>query len=188
MSSSGAERLKFSRTLGGNVSPSDCVKSSAAVKESVLDPSGPRYGRPSDRYGPPTALFDHALALLQYDLERLQALTPPDATIPHAYDLISNSARFFDDENVRGSTLRDTLEALLPGSTKWHWSMVDGPVNPGGVLFEGTFAYLVFELKNEPGLGGDPFLQSLAVYNKIIKRKEVQSPSHPLGDPSTEFP
>jgi len=66
--------------------------------------------------------------------------------------------------------------------------MVDGPVNPGGVLFEGTFAYLVFELKNEPGLGGDPFLQSLAVYNKIIKRKEVQSPSHPLGDPSTEFP
>ena len=51
--SSDTERLAFSRTLGGIVSPSDCVKSSAAIKETV-----------SDRYGPPIALFDHALALL----------------------------------------------------------------------------------------------------------------------------
>ena len=180
MSSSGAERLNFFRTLGENASPSDCIKSSVAVKETVLDPSGPRYGRPSDRYGPPTALFDHALALLQYDLKHLQALIPPDTTIPHAYDLVSNSAGFFDDEDVRQSTLEDTLEALLPGGTKWHWSMADRAVNSGRVWLKGPFVYLIFELKNEPGLGGDPFLHSLAVYNKIIKRKEVQSPSPSL--------
>ena len=99
-------------------SPYDCVKTSAAVKETVLDPSGRRYGRPSDQYGPPTALFDHALALLQYDLERLEALAPPDTTLPHAYDLVSHFAGFFDDEDARELIPQDTLEALLPGSNR----------------------------------------------------------------------
>ena len=154
-------------------SPSDCVKTSAAVKETVHDPSGPRYGRPSDRYGPPTALFDHALALLQYDLEHLETLAPPDTTLPHAYDLVSHFAGFFDDEEARELILQDTLEALLPGSNRWQQSMVGGTVKPGRMWFEGPFVYLIFELNNEPGLGGYPFLRSLAVYNKIIKQKEV---------------
>jgi len=51
--------------------------------------------------------------------------------------------------------------------------MADGAVNADRVWFEGFFVYLIFELKNEPGLGGDPFLHSLAVYSKIIRQKEV---------------
>ena len=110
---------------------------------------------------------------MQYDLEHLEALTPLETTIPHAYDLVSRSAEFFDEEDVRELTLQDTLEALLPGSNRWQRPMINGAVKPGRVWFEGPFVYLIFELKNEPGLGGDPFLQSLAVYSKIIKQKEV---------------
>ena len=122
------------------------------------------------------ALFDNALALLQYGLEHLQALTPSDTTIYHAYDLISCSAGFFDNENARESTLEDTLEALLPGNNRWQRPMINGAVNPNRVWFEGPFVYLIFELRNESGLG-DPFLHSLAVYSKIIKQKEVYFPS-----------
>jgi len=118
--SSDTERLAFSRTLGGITSPFDCVRGSNTIKETVLDPSGPRYGRPSYRYGPPTALFDRALALLQYDLEHLEALTPSLAIIPHAYNLVFYSTGFFDDEDERELTLRDTLEGLLSGSSNWR--------------------------------------------------------------------
>ena len=110
---------------------------------------------------------------MQYDLEHLEALTPPHTTIPHAYDLVSHSAGFFDEEDVRESTLQVILATLLSGSCTWRRSMADGTVKPGRVWFEGSFVYLIFELKNELELGGDPFLQGLAVYNKIIKRNEV---------------
>jgi len=180
--SSDTARLELSRTLG-IASPSDCVKSFASVKKFVLDPGGPRYGRPSDRFGPPTALFSRTLAGLRYDLEHLEALTPPKETIPYAFQLVSYSAEFFDDEDRREQNLRNILKALLPGQSKWQEPMVGGAIMPGGVWFERCAAYMILQLKNEPGLGGDPFLQCLAVYSKIIQQKEVSPRSPSLWRP-----
>ena len=170
--SSDTARLELSRTIGIR-SPSDCVKSFSNIKDTVLDRGGPRYGRPSDRFGPPTALFNHALAVLQYDLDHLEALTPPKATISYAFELVSHSTGFFDDEVQREVKLRETLEALLPGGIKWKEKIAGGAIIPDGVWFQGSAVYMIFELKNEPGLGGDPSLQCLAVYSKIIQQKEV---------------
>ena len=99
--------LKLSRTIGIG-SPSECVKSFAAVKDTVLDHGGPRYGRSSDRYRPPTALFNHALAGLQYDLEHLEALTPLKTTIPYPFDLISRSGNFFFTRRIEGRRISGT--------------------------------------------------------------------------------
>jgi len=54
----------------------------------------------------------------------------------------------------------------------------DGRLNikPDSIGFEGYFVDMIFQRKNESGLGGDPFLHSLAVYSKIIKQRQVLSP------------
>ena len=170
-----AARLVLSRTLWGTTSPSDCVNSFATIEKTVLGPGGPRYGRSSDRFGPPTTLFNRELTVLQYDLEHLEALTPSSMTISHAFDLVANAAEFYSEEDLREHALRTTLKNLLRES-QWQVLMTVGSGKPDSVWLEGFFAYLIFQLKNEPGLGGDPFLQSLAVYSKIINQDEVSSP------------
>ena len=175
-------RLKLSRTHG-IASPSDCVQNAAGVQKTVLDPGGPRYGRPSDRFGPPVALFNNALAGLQYDLGHLETLTPFETAIPYAFDLVSRCTGFFDTEDQREKTLQDTLKALLPGESKWKEPIAGGTAKPNGVWFKGSAVYMIFELKNEPGLGGDPSLQSFAVYSKVVHRREVSPPSPPRWRP-----
>ena len=137
---------------------------------------GPRYGRPSDRFGPPTALFDETLAILKYDLEHLEGLTPSPKSVDHAFDLVTTATNFFEKEEERGRSLRKHLDPLV-GNVSWGASIAGGTTTPDGVCLEGPFAYLIFELKNEPGLGGDPFLQSLIVYGKNIEQKAVRHPS-----------
>jgi len=180
-------RLKFSQTLGGIKSPSDTVKNPNNLKAAVEAPGGPRYGRPSDRYGPPTALFDKALAVLQYDFDHLESLTPSTMNVRDAFDLVSLSAGFFSGEDVREVALRTPLQALLPDGGKWQEPMVGGAVKPDGTWLEGFFVYMILETKNEPGLGGDPFAQGLAVYTKIINQEQVlYPPPPPAGSPSTD--
>jgi len=154
-------------------SPSDSVESAGAIEETVSDPSGPRYGRPSDRYGPPTALFSEPLAFLKYNLEHLESFTPDFLTVDRAYDLVTHSANFFNEESDRERSLQHTLPPLLVGRNEWQRLTTDKEAKLGGVWLEGCFAYLIVELKNELGLGGDPFLQGLITYGKIITQKEV---------------
>ena len=47
---------------------------------------------------------------------------------------------------------------------------------------------MIFELKNEPELGRDPFLKNLIAYGEIIRQKEVSFPSPPIGNPFAESP
>ena len=96
--------------------------------------------------------------------------------ITSAFDFVTTGAEFFDDEKHRAKNLRKTLKDLLGDNAEWEKMMADGNAKPDGVWVEGPhdFAYLVFEIKNEPGLGGDPFLKSLAVYGKIVEQKQVQ--------------
>jgi len=163
-------RLYNSKFLGGTTSPSDSVKSPAAIEATVTTVHGPRYGRPSDSFGPPTVLFNEALAILKYDLEHLEVFVPDQLHVKHAFGLVTTAASFFETEDERKWSLQPYLDALLASC---ETQIVGGH----GVWLEGPFAYLIFGLKNEQGLGGDPFLQSLTVYSKIIQQKAVRHPS-----------
>lgn len=143
----------------------------------MLDPGGPRYGRPIHRFGPPTALFSEPLALLQQNLGHLESFTPDPEILDHAFNLIEISTGFFADEKTREDSLKTVLGSLLVGQNKWQQSIAEEgtkkSIKPDGVWLEGPFVYLIFELKNEPGLGGDPFLQGLTVYGKITAHDKV---------------
>jgi len=186
-----AARAELSRTMRTTGSPSDSVKSPSAIKGAVDRPTGPRYGRPSDRFGPPTALFSRELALLRYDLEHLEALAPHSTTADHTFDLIEHAANFFDDDGGREAALRPILGKLLVGKSQWQVPIANRSIKSDGVWFEEFFAYLIVEVKNEAGLGGDPFLQGLVVYSKIIAQEKVPSPSclfHSTKMPRTVSP
>ena len=77
MFSPNAERSVGSKDLGGPFSLSETTSDPSNVQAAVTLPSGPRYGRPSDRFGPPTVLFNEALALLKYSFDHLDRLEPP---------------------------------------------------------------------------------------------------------------
>ncbi|KAF9644456.1 hypothetical protein BDM02DRAFT_947327 [Thelephora ganbajun] len=158
--------------MKGAPSPSESVKSAAAIKGTVCGPAGPRYGRPSDRFGPPMALFSEPLAFLKHDLEHLESFTPDHMTLNSAFELVATATDFFDDESKREAALKPILRGLFAGQNEWQKPTTDGAAKPDGVWLEGSFAYLIVELRNEPGLEGDPFLQGLAVYSKIVTQPE----------------
>ena len=154
-------------------SPSESVESAAAVKRVVLDRGGPRYGRPVRRFGPPTALFSKPLAFLKYNLEHLESFTPDSTTLNCAFSLIVGATDFFVDEGKREANLKPNLRELLMGQNEWQEQSADQTTKSCGVWLEDHFGYLIVTLKNEPGLGGDPFLQGLLMYSMIITQEEV---------------
>ena len=139
-----------------------------------------------DRFGPPTALFDEALAILKYDLEHLEVFTPSQRQMQHAFGLVTTAASFFETEDERKWSLQQYLDLLL-GNASWGAPIAGGAIILDGVCLEGPFAYLIFGSKNEQGLGGDPFLQSLIAYSKIIEQKAVRYPPTHQCSP-TELP
>ncbi|KAF9648791.1 hypothetical protein BDM02DRAFT_3114786 [Thelephora ganbajun] len=168
-------REELSRAIKWTLSPSESVRSAAAVKEIVSGPSGPRYGRPSHLFGPPTALFSEPLALLKYDLEHLESFEPDPMTLDRAFELVVGATDFYDGEGKREVALKPILQGLLVGDSQWQMPTAGGTAKQDGIWFKGPFGYLIAELKNEPGLGGDPFLQGLVVYAKIITKNEYAS-------------
>ena len=181
-----AARVELSRTMRAAESPSETVKDPASIQGAVQN-CGPRYGARSDRLGPPVALFSRGLAHLKYDLDHPETFAPDPVTRRRASDLIESSANFFDDEDTREAALRPTLRGF-------PWESRSGKCQPPadqpsrrGFGLRGLFAYLVVKVKNEPGLGEYPFLQTLVIYSKILSQEEVlSSPSRPFH--STEVP
>ena len=156
-------------------SPSEAVVTFSGIKGAVERKAGPRYGRPSDHYGPPTALFNQDLAFLEYNLKHPQDITPHPTVVELAFHLITTTTKFFSDENFREEALWPILEGVLGTKGRWQTALSNGSTKLDTVWLEGLFACLIVEMKNEPGLGGDPFLQGLVVYSKFIAQDEVQS-------------
>ena len=169
------ERGEIPPAIKDGPSPSDSVKSFSGIRNAVLAPSGPRYGRPSDHYGPPTVLFSEPLAFLKYNLDHLELFTPDHTIMEDAYDLVAGSANFYDAEPSREVFLKLVLPKLLRGQNEWQRETSDKKAKSDGAWLEGHLVYLIVELKNEQGLGGDPFLQGLVTYGKIIAQKGVLS-------------
>jgi hypothetical protein len=175
--SSPAARAKSSRAAGSTRSPSDSVKSFAAIKSIVLDAGGLYYGR-HDRFGPHTALFNKELALLKYEIDHPERFIP-DENLADAIKFVETAAKFFDAENIRESRIHPILESLLGSKGNWQQPTNSRSAKPDVVWSEEGFACLIAEIKNEQGLGGDPFLQSLVVYRKFIGEQKVPTP-HPV--------
>jgi hypothetical protein len=132
------ERLLSSRTLGGSVSPSDTIKSATAVKAAVTNPDGPRYGRPSDRFGPPTVLFNKALARLKYELDNPEKLVPRTACTRGAHDLIITATNFFGDEDQGRDALEHIINTLV-GEEGNFPGEVGKEAKPDDLWVEGPF-------------------------------------------------
>ena len=92
---------------------------------------------------------------------------PTDAS--NAFELVTTAVNFFENEDQRRGALEEIINALVGIDGMWPGE-IGAEAKPDGLWLEGSFAYLVFLLKNEPGLGGDPFLQGLATYGKIVKQ------------------
>lgn len=99
-------------------SPSESVKNTASIRRAVGDPAVRRHGRPSDRFGRPTALFSRELTLLRYNLEHLEVFTLKSADTDRAFGLIENAVDFFDDESKREAALRPIPGQLLVGKNQ----------------------------------------------------------------------
>ncbi|KAF9787382.1 hypothetical protein BJ322DRAFT_1107440 [Thelephora terrestris] len=166
-------RAKSSRAAGSTRSPSDSVKSFAAIKSTVLDAGGLYYGR-HDRFGPHTALFNKELALLKYEIDHPEQSIPDETILAHAITFVQTAAKFFDGEITRESQLHPMMETLLGSKGNWQQPTNSQSAKPDVVWSEEGFACLIAEIKNEQGLGGDPFLQSLVVYKKFIREKKYQ--------------
>ena len=175
-------REERSKDIRGAPSPSDSIKSFAAVKKALTDPRGhsPRYGRPYDQFGPPTALFSEPLALFEHDLKHLESLIPDAEILDNAFEIVAGAADTYENEGDREESLRPFLENLIPGKCKWKEPIASDSLGPGGLWLEGRFPCLIFELKNERGLEGDPFLQALIGYGKIVAQEEVRLLLFPL--------
>ena len=168
-------------------SSSETVKSAGAVNSTITR------GRPSDCSGPPTALFDKNLARLGYGLDHLEKLTPPESAMGlSSFNLVTTATDFFPDEAARKARSQRTLVELLGADIQLQVEIGGGvPAEPEAIWFKCALACLIFELKNELGLGGDQFLQCPAVYGKIIEQGEVSPcfPSHRWRiKPSSQFP
>jgi len=125
--------------------------------------NGPWCGRPFDRRGPPTTLFSPALALLNHDLEHLDALMPDCADVKFARSLIESVISSMSDPGERDVVLRSISRRFLEGTRERKG------LTTGGTWLEETFAYPIIEIRR----GGDPLLQGLVVYSKTIAQEEV---------------
>lgn len=165
--------VQYSMAIKRDPSPSDSVKRASTVKDATIDRHGPRYGRPSHRFEPPTSLFSEPPALLEYKLGHLESYTPGHEMLDRVFSLITSSTDFFGDEDKRERELREALGNLPLGQGKWQNPTPGKTAEPDTIWLEGPFVYLIIELKNEPRLAGDPFLQTLVSWQARYGRQGI---------------
>ena len=118
--------------------------------------TGPRCGRPSDPFDPPTALFNPDPTLLNYDLEHPEAFGPNSADADHAFDPIESAVNVFDEEGEREAGLCSILGGLLAGKMQCQVPIANGTTKPYGVRLEELLAYLIVKVKNKSAPSSAP--------------------------------
>ena len=91
----------------------------------------------------------------------------------------SRSLLAFRRGDRQADALAVCIKGLLTGHGQWQAPIAGTSVNPDAVWLEGLFAYMIIEIKNESGLGGDPFLQGSVLYNKLGDEKVPSPRVHP---------
>ena len=174
-------------------SGSQVVKSVKAIKNTVLSPDLPIcYGRPFNTHqGLPTSLYEPILADFCEEIRQLDTIyaEPPSDDLKDAAFFVRTCLQFFDSEDSRQQSLQSCL-LFQDANDDIHWDSQTHSKETGSTghptevgidivwkLFAGTpgeAVYMILELKNEVGLYGDPFLQSIISYVKNLGTQSVR--------------
>ncbi|KAF4586492.1 Oligosaccharide translocation protein rft1 [Pleurotus pulmonarius] len=152
--------------LSDNPSPPSIVGSAADLKK-FLDADG----HPVCIDHVPATMFSPLLAALQRKLSDLEHVDVTLQDITYASSFLSATVQFYDDEAQRQTAIKPQVNNLMGMAgiwvTKLEWL---GNIEPDAIWWQGQgkFATGILELNNVHGVGGDPFVQSLADYSKIV--------------------
>ena len=154
-------------------SPSEIIGSVTKIRELLEGVATHIYlGRPS---GAPAAIFNPALATLQHRLDHLDHVNVTRQDVMHAADYLNQAIGFYSDETGREKALKGLLDIAVDhgGSWKKQLNWADG-IKPDCCWWHKEFLIMVLELKNTVGLAGNPVLQAIVDYSKIISQEKVR--------------
>ena len=158
-------------------SPSEIIGSVTKIRELLEGVAAHIYlGRPS---GAPAAIFNPALATLQHRLDHLDQVTVTRQDVMHAADYLNQAIGFYSDETGREKALKGLVDIAVDQGGSWNTQLkwADG-IKPDCCWWHKEFLITVLELKNTVGLAGNPALQAIVDYSKIISQEKVRcSPS-----------
>ncbi|KAK7437510.1 hypothetical protein VKT23_018582 [Stygiomarasmius scandens] len=142
------------------LSPSQaCLKPSTVWEGEKVKICG---GRPFSEFGLPNGVFNEHLAQLSQDLKDLDITPAEEDFVRVAYSLLKVSSSCYPDEKTREKALAIELQDLFPNGL-WQTSVAGGTKPACWWLLA-----MIFELKNEIGATGDPLVQAVVDYCKII--------------------
>ncbi|KAF6750431.1 hypothetical protein DFP72DRAFT_1072434 [Ephemerocybe angulata] len=149
---------KVKNKLPSKSSPSEIINSPSEL--------GAFFAQNVYRNQVPAALFNDALGRLQQRLEKDDAI-PDEGTVEMASICIAQAMNTYDDEETYQNRMKLIVEEVLGRATgkagfaddfepgAWHWR-------------SNGFFSMILELKNVPGINGDPIFQGIADLSKII--------------------
>lgn len=124
-------------------------------------------------------MFSPPLAHLQRDLAELDHLEVSEHDVSNASYFLGATAMSCHDEGSRQDAIPQLVDRLI-GEPGRRWQEVDWVGSqPAATWWQGEFPIAILELKNAPGIGGDPFVQSLADYCRIVSDPQVRGSTHP---------
>ncbi|TFY76761.1 hypothetical protein EWM64_g7249 [Hericium alpestre] len=165
------ERQSRIDKIGQLPSPSEGIKTEKGIKKFMNEDNLIHCHRPAENYGPPIALFNHALARLKHSLDHLDQLEDPSyLTLEQCHELIVEASVLYDSEDSRKKALRPILNRLLGDGGRWEATLEGRARIPDAIW--GDIAQLIFEMKNEDGLGGNATLQGTIVFTKVLAQEK----------------
>ncbi|KAJ2935845.1 hypothetical protein H1R20_g1250, partial [Candolleomyces eurysporus] len=123
----------------------------------------------------PVAIFSPPLARLEHRIDILEQAPVSRAKIDRAGSLLSNLIGFCKDENERRNLIKSDMENLLGEPGQWETSIPGAKIKPDAVWWHGDFPCTVLRLKNLSGVGGNPVIQGMVDFSKIISSEKLQA-------------
>ncbi|KDR71642.1 hypothetical protein GALMADRAFT_254023 [Galerina marginata CBS 339.88] len=125
--------------------------------------------------GAPAAIFNPALAALQRDLDRLDQVEVTCHDVQHATEYVGLALKNYDSEADRKSATEESINAAVDRVGDWHTKLdwADS-IRPDCCWWHEGFAFTVLTLKNIVGLAGNPLLEAILVYGKIISQSKYK--------------
>ncbi|EJC97297.1 uncharacterized protein FOMMEDRAFT_164065, partial [Fomitiporia mediterranea MF3/22] len=117
-------------------SPSEGIRDEAGIKQSTDENRGVHAHRPASNYGPPTALFNHALARLKHRLQHLDEqaeLEPPPNMLFTCHQFILTSCDVHNSENDRELALTGFLNVLVGADMSPKLKTESGTAQPDAI-------------------------------------------------------
>ncbi|KAF8956121.1 hypothetical protein BDZ97DRAFT_1672053 [Flammula alnicola] len=154
-------------------SPSETIGSITKIRELLEGVNTRVYlGRPG---GAPAAIFNPALAALQRRLDHLDQVQVTCQDVTHATDYLNLAMKIYDNETARESAIQESVDAAVGLDGGWNvelnWA---DDIEPDCCWWHEGFLIMVLELKNVVGLDGNPLLQAIVDYGKIISQEKYR--------------